>query len=152
MDAPPDVAPQEEAFTVHDFYDGPRGGVAHYGGVPHAYRSLFLDCERDADGNRLDDVFLLKRIDSRLFDLALEDWAIFLRWRAAFDAGDVDLSTHPALPKDKPRHDEIHDEVEAALQIEDDDPEVQRVRARFDYRKGNWVTFVRWSPVPPKGR
>ena len=152
MDANPDVTPQEQVFTVHGFYDGPRGGVAHYGGVPHAYRSLFLDYERDADGKRLDDVFLLKRIDSRLFDLALEDWEIFLRWRAAFDAGDVDLSTHPALPKDKPRHDAIHDEVETALQIEDDDPEAQRARARFEYKRGDWATFVRWSPVPPKGR
>lgn len=135
----------EPVFTVYDFYDGPRGGVAHCGGVPHVYRSLFLDFERDAEGTPQDDVFLLKPINPRLYDLALEDWAIFLRWRAAFDAGEVDLSTHPALPQDRPRHDEIHEEVRAAMEVDASDPEVLRATASFTRTSADRASLVRWS-------
>ncbi len=44
----------EHVYTVTDYYDGPRGGVAEFNGVPHVYRSLFLDSEDEWDAERFE--------------------------------------------------------------------------------------------------
>jgi hypothetical protein len=31
----------EKVYTVTDFYDGPRGGIANFRGHPHVYESLW---------------------------------------------------------------------------------------------------------------
>ena len=33
----------EEVFTVMDYYDGPRKGVANFRGQPHFYDCIFLN-------------------------------------------------------------------------------------------------------------
>lgn len=38
MDASP-----EHVYTMTEYYDGPRGGVADFRGTPHVYRSLWTD-------------------------------------------------------------------------------------------------------------
>ena len=37
--------PPEAVYTVTDFYDGVRGGVAYFHGAPHIYQSQFEDIE-----------------------------------------------------------------------------------------------------------
>ncbi|MBP6628426.1 MAG: hypothetical protein KA297_03290 [Kofleriaceae bacterium] len=91
----------EPVFTVPDWYDGPRSGIASVGGVPHHYTSTFADL--DAGGGP--DVFELRPVDDETFRLALEDWDIWLRWHDAHAAGLTPIETHPALPGDRPRHD-----------------------------------------------
>jgi len=57
----------ERVFTVNDYYDGPRRGVADFGGKPHIYESQFSDAE-----DPYTDRFLLMEIEAELFQLALE--------------------------------------------------------------------------------
>jgi hypothetical protein len=64
--------PYERVYTVTDYYDGPRSGVASLGGRPHVYRSLWQDQADDWD----DDRFELSPIAPEVLALALEDWAI----------------------------------------------------------------------------
>jgi hypothetical protein len=85
-----------------DYYDGPRAGIADFRGTPHAYVSLFDDTNDDYT-----DRFELRAIDDETLALALEDWATWVRWEDAFHTGLTDLTTHPALPADRARHDEL---------------------------------------------
>jgi hypothetical protein len=100
----------EPVFTVTDYYDGPREGIANFAGEPHLFRSQFADLENDEL-----DVFAMSQVDADTFRLALEDWAIWKRWEAAFKAGAVDPSTHPALPEERERHMRIEQELERRL-------------------------------------
>jgi len=92
----------ERVFTVTEYYDGPRKGIAHFLGVPHLYECLF-----DEARDQFSDHFLLTPIDTETFQLAMEDWGIWQRWELAFKAGKADMSTHPALPQEAARHAEI---------------------------------------------
>ncbi len=53
----------ECVYTVSEYYDGPRRGVADFRGRPHVYESQFSDLQ---DGYT--DRFLLTEIDSEFFD------------------------------------------------------------------------------------
>ncbi len=92
----------ERVYTVNDFYDGPRLGVANLHGKPHIYEAEFSDELDDYTGS-----FWLREIDQNLLTLGLEDWAIWLRWEKAYKQGSVSIEGHPALPDDRARHDEI---------------------------------------------
>jgi hypothetical protein len=92
----------ERVFTVTEYYDGPRKGIANFLGVPHLYECLF----DEAKGN-FSDQFLLTPIDTQTFQLAMEDWNIWQRWELAFNTGKADMSTHPALPHEAVRHAEL---------------------------------------------
>ena len=110
------------------FYDGPREGVADYAGAPHRYES---------EWNELDDeygpCFRLTPLDPEVFELALEDWQIWMRWLAAFEAGDTTSETHPALPADRPRQEEL----QAALASGFASNQARAFRARAEFRWGS---------------
>ncbi len=117
----------ERVYTVTDYYDGQREGVADFRGLPHRYRSIgFLRTDPDPD----DDRFELTPISQEVLALALEDWAIWLRWEAAFQAGKVDARTHPALPEDRVRHETVKDALSRALASS----AAPRVVARAEFR------------------
>jgi hypothetical protein len=103
----------EEVFTETDYYDGPRQGVANYRGVPHFYDCVFSDEKQDYV-NR----YLLTPVSDEVFQLALEDWAIWKRWEQAFKAGKTTLDTHPALPEDSLRHRRIESLLVGRLQTD----------------------------------
>lgn len=71
-------------------------------------------------------------IDPETFDLALEDWAIWLRWSAAFHRGETTRETHPAMPEDRDRHEEPRRLLEGRLTI---DPALAS-RASGEFRYG----------------
>ncbi len=96
------MRPFERVLTMTDYYDGPRRGIANFNGAPHFYESQFLDQD-----DEFDDVFELRPIDGETLSLALEDWSIWLRWEVAFYAKATSIDTHPALPADRARHEEI---------------------------------------------
>ena len=131
-------AEYETVHTVTRYWDGPRGGVADYQGSPHADEVLFNEKEDDWSS-----LCLLRPIDQETFRLALEDWRRWLRWRAAYDEGRTSLETHPVLPEDQQRHEEIQPVLEERLTI---DPRTA-IRARGDFRiiGGEWC--VRWTPT-----
>ena len=96
------------------YYDGPRGGIADYVGIPHVYESMWSDLD-----NNYADVFRLSPITSEVFALALEDWQIWLRWETAFHEGNATQETHPALPNERRRHDELETLLKEKLVIDD---------------------------------
>lgn len=81
----------EMVFTVTDYYDGPRQGIANYQDKPHLYKCIFDRAAQDYSES-----FLLTPLDSETFQLAMEDWEIWRRWEDAFHSGKTDESTHPA--------------------------------------------------------
>jgi hypothetical protein len=92
----------EAVFTVTDYDDGPRRGVASYRGKPH-----FFECTFDDANDGYSDFYRLTPLDERTFNLAMEDWHIWRRWEIAFHSGKADISTYPALPSDTRRHEAL---------------------------------------------
>jgi hypothetical protein len=92
----------ECVFTVTEYYDGPRKGIANYHGRPH-----FYDCVFDESNDDYSDLFQLTPVDTEIFELAMEDWDIWRRWEIAFHTGKADIATHPALAHETKRHAEL---------------------------------------------
>ena len=61
------MRPFEKVYTVTDYNDGPRAGVADFNGTPHLYESEWNDIER-VNG----DTYKLSPIDNHTFELARE--------------------------------------------------------------------------------
>lgn len=93
-----------------DYYDGPRKGVANFRGQPH-----FYDCMFDEATDDYSDLYHLTPLSQSILELAKEDWAIWTRWEAAFHSGKATVESHPALPQDRARHEEIRAILDSAL-------------------------------------
>lgn len=147
----------EKVYTVPDWYDGPRRGVADYLGAPHLFESTFNDID-DEHG----DEFLLWPLSPESVAIALEDWEIWRRWERAFQSGKADRDSHPALPEDRERHDELQTLlVQHRLQPESADARpgslhsrdpATGIRATADFvpsgeNNGHASLLVRWTPV-----
>jgi hypothetical protein len=81
----------ERVYTVCDYYDGPRSGIATFSGQPHHYH-----CEWNESKNDYANTFVLTPIDEDTLALAMEQWSIWREWEAAFHRGGVPQSTRPA--------------------------------------------------------
>ena len=92
----------ETVFTITDYYDGPRKGIANYQGNPDLFESIFDEAK---DG--YSDVFRLTPPDKVSFQLAMEDWEIRRGWEIAFHDIKTDIISHPALPHEAGRHAEL---------------------------------------------
>jgi len=92
----------DRILTIHDYYDGPRLGIAECNGVPHIYEAEF-----DHSMDEYSDTYFLSPIPPELLVLVLEDWEIWLRWEEAHKRGKVDVASHPALPEERARHEEL---------------------------------------------
>jgi hypothetical protein len=100
----------ELVFTVEDYYDGPRKGIANYQGRPHFYECIF-DEKKQNYSNR----FQLTPLDQNSFEIALEAWEIWRRWEMAFSQGETTLDTHPALPHEAARCSQLQKILEPLL-------------------------------------
>ena len=125
----------ERVYTVIDYYDGPRKGIADYRGKPYLYECIFDESKDDYT-----DAFHLAPVDAQTFQLAMEDWGIWQRWELAYHTGKVDLSTHPALPNERERHTELRTILQQVLVI--DPAKAVTCIGHFE---------VLGSPVSPKG-
>jgi len=94
----------ETVFTVTDYFDCPRKGIANYQGKPHLYECV-SNKAKDHDSDS--ELFRLTPVDSETFQLAMEDWEIWRRWLVAFYERKADISTRPALPDEVSRHAEL---------------------------------------------
>jgi hypothetical protein len=97
------------------------------------------------------DLFELRPIDEETLRLAVEDWAIWLRWEEAFHAGRVDLSTHPALPDERPRHEQLKALITPRLEgltvpVSRATAEFRPVPGHADMGRGRWMQ-VWWTVV-----
>ena len=43
------MAEYEVVYSMTDFWDRPRGGIANFRGRPHVYRSTYSDMEEDQE-------------------------------------------------------------------------------------------------------
>lgn len=96
------MAEYETVYTITDWYDGARGGIADLNGKPHHYENHWNESE-----SYWSEVYFLQLLDDETFALAMEYWEIWLRWELAFKEGKTTQATHPALPEDKPRHEHL---------------------------------------------
>src|SRR6266446_6248990 len=138
-----DNSSYDVVFTVSNYWDGPREGIANYEGQPHYYRCVFNE-----NKDEWSDSFILKPVDPETLELALEDWQIWLRWEAAYREGRVALDSHPALPEDRQRQETIAAILSERIVI---DPQTDmKAEAEFEavpgddrsYPHRNWR--VRW--------
>ncbi len=111
----------ERVHTMTDYYDGPRKGIADFEGQPHLYESEWDEHEDDWALT-----FKLSPVAPGVLTLALESWGIWRRWETALHEGRATRETHPALPEDRPRSDELHVILGRELKID----EQRCVRAR----------------------
>jgi hypothetical protein len=115
----------EAVFTVTDYHDGPRKGIANFQGQPHFYECIFDDAKDDYLES-----FRLTPLDKETFQLAMEDWNIWRRWESAFHSGKTDQSTHPALTNEAARHEELKRILDGLL-VANPDNAITRV-GRFE--------------------
>jgi len=129
----------ERVYTVNNFWDRPRLGIADVSGRPHIFESLF-----DVLHDDYRDFYFVSPIDTELFVLALEDWEIWNRWCEAFDRGETSRETHPALPEDRSRHDEIVRLIGPRLKA--DPTKSKKLKDAFRNLRRGWSGVeVEWS-------
>ena len=85
--------PFERVYSTPDWYDGPVSGVADYQGRPYRFSRRWA-------GRDEPEIYDLAPVSERERDLEVQLWALWVRWREAFDAGRTPPATHPCLPED----------------------------------------------------
>lgn len=128
----------QSVHTVNEFYDGPIFGVADYEGTPHVYEAPWDDVEE-----QYGPLFRLSTIEPELLALILEDWAIWLRWETAFHEGLTPHETHPALPVDRRRHEELKAQIGGRFDEKRGGP----ILKRGEFRSRDGVLQVLWRDV-----
>ena len=127
---------KETVYTISDWYDGARAGVADFHGQPRYYGCRWDDTKEDWSAH-----YLLTPLDADTFQSALNEWALWKRWQAAFAAGKTTQETHPTIPEDQPRHDELQKLLTHQLQIPADS--TLKAKDKFDYN----ANIVEWTRV-----
>lgn len=92
----------EPVHTVWDYHDGPVTGLAGYRDQPHYFERIF-----DEAADEYSERFSLSPIDGDTFRIALEQWAIWFAWEAAFHSGKAAQETHPGYGGRDARYDEL---------------------------------------------
>ena len=121
----------ETVYTVTDFWDGIRAGIADFNRHPHYYERQ--DEPRYEHDDAWVDIFFLKPIDNETFKLAIEDWEIWQRWHIAYQTGETTVETHPALPEDRARYVEISEILTRRLVIHSDEAIKAEAEFKRDY-------------------
>ena len=128
-------------YTIFDYYDGPISGVTSLDGEPHFYQCIFDESADEYSKN-----YYLSPISNTTFELVQEQWAFWLRWQSAFKEGKVEARSHPALPEDIKRNDQIHELTRFELCTCTD--RAVLVKANFHVPKEpNWASqwTVKWE-------
>lgn len=137
---------REEVYFVIDYWDGPRQGVADYGGAPHYFRCVF-----DEKSDEWSDVFILTPLDQNTFHLLMENKQIWERWQEAYESGATTHDTHPALPKDADRSKELDEIITPKIAI-DSTAAIRGVKGSFEPDDRTKLTAHRkfrvcWLPI-----
>jgi len=100
----------EEVF-YYEYYDGPIYGVANWKGKPYFFQyQLYYEKGRD--------IYFLSPITKETLLLTIESWQIWKRWDTAFHKGEVNHETHPYLPNDKLRGEQLTAALDEILKID----------------------------------
>ncbi|UVI29232.1 hypothetical protein [Paenibacillus spongiae] len=92
----------EKVYTIHDWWDGPKTGVADYQGVPYIFNRNFDEALDDYD-----DYYLLSPITNQQFELIIEGYEIWLLYRDASNEQKDASKIYGSLPYDQERYLEI---------------------------------------------
>jgi hypothetical protein len=134
----------DRVFTINDYYDGPRLGIAEVSGIPHIYEAEF-----DHSTEEYGDTYFLSPVEKELLALVIEDWEIWCRWDNARKRGEATNETHPALPYERPRHEELKRLIGGRLKSNPTNR--KRYRGVFSTPpecQGTWKgTVVQWEPA-----
>lgn len=132
----------ETVYTVHDYFDGPRKGVASYRGLPHAYK-----CEWNDEADEWGREFLLSPIAPEQLSATLELRSIWQQYLATSRQGALEPGDqHPALAGDRARYEQLHAVIEQALLVD----EAMALRAVPEFRRvkeSSDAFEVRWTPI-----
>jgi hypothetical protein len=126
----------EPIHTVDLFHDHPIEGIANFEGSPHHFQ-----CEFDREADEYGDEYCLTPISASTLNSATEKWQTWLRWKSAFKACRASLDTHPALPDDRGRYEQLQSEISKAI----NDRRSQSFRARAQFLAGE---TVEWTKIP----
>jgi hypothetical protein len=96
-----------QILSLDDTQDGPTKGVAELDGSPVLFERVF-----DEARDQYTDVFEIRPLPPEAAGLAREQDAIFGRWLREFKAGRVGVETHPALPDETRRSEELREQFE----------------------------------------
>ncbi len=102
----------ERVYTIWDYYDGPRSGIANVNGQPHYY-----DCEWSDEQDDFANTFLVVPVDEEKLAIALKDWESWRKWEFAFHRGELDLSTHPVNVTGVPSHASFEAEFRSKIDV-----------------------------------
>ena len=132
----------DRVLTINGYFDEPILGVAELQGVPHIYEAEF-DRTKDEYGGR----YFLSPIDPELLALVLEASAIWLRWNAAYLKKEVSLASHPALPHERKRHEELTEAIGDPLTTDPANRKYFKAKFSNSPPDAEWAgTLVQWHP------
>jgi hypothetical protein len=132
----------EKVYTVNDREGhSPLTGAADCGGRPHLYARVFSDIDDEYTNE-----YRVMEIDRDLLTLLVEDFQIFLRWRAAFDRGATPLDTHPSLSEDRARHEFLKAAIGDRERLVVEKSKIMHPRFR---RFAEFEFEVMWEPRGP---
>ena len=120
-----------QVVTIDDFYDRPRSGIAFYGERLVSYKTLWNEEIDDYSS-----LYGVTPIDVNLLPLIEEYWEIWKRWDAAFHDGEASRESHPALPDDRARYEELS--VLLKFHTEVDQENCLKVEAEFRSARPGW--------------
>jgi hypothetical protein len=107
----------ETVYTIDEYYDGPRTGVADFSGNACYYRSVYLDT---SEWNPDEDRFELSPIPSEVLALALEAEEIFRRWdvvRSSTPGFSYADNEFGALPEDQARYAQLRKLLKKSFKV-----------------------------------
>jgi len=137
-------APAEHVYVEHEWYDGPRSGIADFRGVPHRFQSA----SDETDGG----TYLLSPLDATTLALEIEQWRIFVAWNDLYEAGLTTVETHPGHGGLNARWDELEMLLSPKRTI--DSLGARRARARFErhdhpkrYHSNGTDYSLAWEPL-----
>ena len=128
----------EHVHVIWGWWDGPLEGIADFHGTPHVF-----ECQFSEENDEWTDLYRLMEIEPALLKLAQEMSAIFQRWRTEWERGNTSIETHPALPADRSRYDELQEATAQGLKVRRSASILRRARficeAVMDCRRVEWA-------------
>lgn len=128
----------ESVELVDEYWDGPLRGVVQYRGHLHAFDREFSD-EQD----NFTDFYRLRAVDPEVLLWATEREAIFQRFLAVHDRGEIGREGWGALPNEKTRFNELKERLAASIRVGPD----EGIALFGDFRRVGWTHdafVVRW--------
>lgn len=100
----------ERVYSVWDFYDRPRTGIADFNG-----ETCHFECGWDEVLDDYSDAYQVRALNDSIRVLATEYDQIWREWEKAFHAGKTSGETHPSNEGQNPRFTELTKSLDSAI-------------------------------------